>query len=156
MNKLRSLRKALKMTQEEAAEFLSVSRRSYQQYESGSDLPNSLKYQYMVERMSTKERIDEENGILSIDSIKAIVKNVLKGKNVNSCYLFGSYAYGGANRFSDVDLVIDADIHGLEFYGLVEELRESLHKKVDVVAVEELVQNKELISEVLRYGLKII
>jgi hypothetical protein len=38
------------------------------------------------------------------------------------CYLFGSYAKGKAKPTSDVDFLISADVRGLEFYGLVEEI----------------------------------
>ncbi|RKW34506.1 MAG: nucleotidyltransferase domain-containing protein, partial [Lachnospiraceae bacterium] len=74
---------------------------------------------------------------------------------VNFCYLFGSYAKGKAREDSDVDLLISADIKGLKFYGLVEDIRASLHKKVDALDVAQLKDNLELIEEVLKDGIKI-
>ena len=41
----------------------------------------------------------------------------------NYCVLFGSYAKGKAKETSDVDLLISADIKGLKFYGMVENLK---------------------------------
>ena len=49
------------------------------------------------------------------------------------CYLFGSYAKGKATEQSDVDLLISTKATGLRFYEIAERLRESLHKKVDLV-----------------------
>lgn len=43
----------------------------------------------------------------------------------------------------------------MDFYGLAEELREALLKKVDLLNIEQLNNNPELINEVLRDGVKI-
>ena len=39
---------------------------------------------------------------------------------------------------SDIDLLVSSDIKGLKFFGLVEELRQELHKKVDVLDISQL------------------
>lgn len=56
---------------------------------------------------------------------------------------------------SDVDLLISANVKGLKFYGLVEEIREALHKKVDVLEINQLKDNLELTQEILKDGIKI-
>ena len=71
------------------------------------------------------------------------------------CYLFGSYAKGYATEKSDVDLLVDTDITGLDFFGLVEEFRESLHKKVDLLRLEDIRDNKEILLEILKDGIKL-
>ena len=75
--------------------------------------------------------------------------------DVNFCYLFGSYAKEKAKPSSDVDLLISVNVKGLKFYGLVEELRTALHKKVDVLDINQLKNNMELIQEILKDGIKI-
>lgn len=52
-------------------------------------------------------------------------------------------------------MVISTDISGLRFYGLVEDLRTTLHKKLDVLNIQQLSENKDLIHEVLKDGIKI-
>lgn len=53
--------------------------------------------------------------------------------------VFGSMARGEADSASDVDLLVDivADVHGFDYFGLLEDLRraleELLDRKVDVV-----------------------
>ena len=54
-----------------------------------------------------------------------------------------------------MDLLISANIKGLKFYGLVEELRTVLHKKVDVLDMNQLKENLELTEEILKDGVKI-
>ena len=73
----------------------------------------------------------------------------------NYCYLFGSYAKGKATPVSDVDLLISTGLTGLKFYGLVEDIRTALHKKVDVLDVNQLNDNIKLINEILKDGVKI-
>ena len=71
------------------------------------------------------------------------------------CYLFGSYAKGKATQTSDVDLLISTNVKGLKFYGLVEEIRTALHKRVDVLDMNQLKDNIELTEEIFKDGIKI-
>ena len=75
--------------------------------------------------------------------------------NIIYCYLFGSYAKGTADEKSDVDLLISGTVSGLRFYELAEKLREKLHKRVDLLDVNQLMGNINLLNEVLSDGLKI-
>ena len=99
--------------------------------------------------------IDEEHGIIDIEYITEKCGNVFQKYDVNFCYLFGSYAKSKAKLTSDVDLLISANVKGLKFYGLVEEIREALHKKVDVLEINQLKDNLELTQEILKDGIKI-
>jgi predicted nucleotidyltransferase len=74
---------------------------------------------------------------------------------VEYCYLFGSYAKGTASEKSDVDLLVHTKLTGMSFFGLVEELREGLKKKVDVLDQKQIVNNFELVNEILKDGIKI-
>lgn len=46
--------------------------------------------------------------MLTIDQIKSAVAKVGKRYGIKNAYLFGSYARGDANQYSDVDVLIDA------------------------------------------------
>jgi len=153
MNELRETRIKKSLTQNEAAELLGISRRTYQKYES-TDVFDE-KYQYLLYKMKSKTVIDEYHGILSIDYIKAAVNDILKNYNIKSCYLFGSYAKGKAKETSDIDLMIDSDITGLDFYGLIEELRVRLNKKIDLLTLNSLSNNSAMLVEILKDGIKI-
>ncbi len=99
--------------------------------------------------------INEEYGVLTIEDITKKCTKVLSQYDVNFCYLFGSYAKGKETPTSDVDLLISADVKGLKFYGLVEELRLTFRKKVDVLDINQLKENIELTEEIFKDGLKI-
>lgn len=75
--------------------------------------------------------------------------------NISYAYLFGSYAKNKAKETSDVDLLVSADVKGLKFYGLVEKIKNTLQKKVDVLDINQLKENMDLLNEILRDGIKI-
>ena len=155
MSELKDLRIEKKMTQQEAANLVGISLRSYKSYENDEDKRESIKYRYIMEQLTKINFIDEEHGLLTVDDIRRKCSKVLEQYDVNFCYLFGSYAKGKETPSSDVDLLISANIKGLKFYGLVEELRTALQKRVDVLDMNQLKGNLELTEEILKDGVKI-
>lgn len=155
MSKLKDLRTEKKLTQQQVANLVGVSLRSYKSYENDEEKVGSLKYNYMLNKLSEINPVDEEHGIIDIEYIKKKCEKVFEKYDVDFCYLFGSYARGKANPISDVDLLISANVKGLKFYGLVEDIRIELHKKVDVLDVNQLKDNLDLMREILKDGVKI-
>lgn len=155
MSELKDLRIEKKMTQQEVADLVGISLRSYKSYENDEDKRESIKYRYIMEQLTKINFIDEEHGLLTVDDIRRKCSKVLEQYDVNFCYLFGSYAKGKETPASDVDLLISANIKGLKFYGLVEELRTALQKRVDVLDMNQLKGNLELTEEILKDGVKI-
>ena len=155
MGELKELRIEKKMTQQEVADLVGISLRSYKSYENDEKKRDSIKYKYIVEQLTKINYIDEEHGLLTIEDIKRKCSKVLEHYDVNFCYLFGSYAKGKETPTSDVDLLISANVKGLKFYGLVEELRVALQKKVDVLDMNQLKDNLELTEEIFKDGVKI-
>jgi predicted nucleotidyltransferase len=92
---------------------------------------------------------------LSIDDIKKKCSDIFKDYDISYCFLFGSYSKGIAKEDSDVDLLISSTVKGLKFYGLVEKVSNALHKKVDLLDMNQLVNNPELLNEILKDGIKI-
>lgn len=152
---LKRIRIEKKLTQQEVATLLGISLRSYKSYENDENKKNTIKYNYIFEKLQQINPINEEEGILEIEDIKRKCSNTFSAYKVEFCYLFGSYAKGKAKGTSDVDLLISVNLTGLKFFGLVEELRENLHKKVDVIDVNQLKDNIDLTKEILRDGIKI-
>ena len=91
----------------------------------------------------------------SKENTNKIRRNYNAKNKIALCYLFGSYAKGYATETSDVDLLIDTTITGLSFFGLIEEFREALHKKVDLLRLDDVKNNKELLLEIMKDGVKI-
>ena len=93
--------------------------------------------------------------MLSVEEIRKKILPVCQKYAISEAYLFGSYAKGKATEKSDVDLLVSSDVTGIQFYQLIEELREALHKRVDLLDSKQLLGNEPLLNEVLREGIKI-
>ena len=152
---LKELRKQKKMTQIECAKYLGIPVRTYQNYETDQSKASSMKYAFMMQKLEEYGFVDETHGILSVEQITDVCKNVFSDYDIEYCYLFGSYAKGKATEQSDVDLLIATSISGMRFYDLVESVREGLKKKVDVLKSEQLNGNPDLMNEILKDGVKI-
>ena len=152
---LRELRKLKGITQLEASRYVDIPLRTYSNYENDPAKQTTIKYEYIMNRLSSYGYIDEEHGILTVDEIKKACGEVLSKYPVEYCYLFGSYAKGRATPESDVDLFVCTRITGIQFFGLIEELRECLRKKVEVLNRDNVAANFELANEIFKDGIKI-
>ena len=155
MSSLKEARKAARLTQQEAARRAGISLRSYVTYENDPQKKDTLKYRYLLQELEQAGVVDEEHGLLTVDDITSTCQKVFSQYPVDYCYLFGSYAKGTATETSDIDLLVSTTVTGLIFYGLAEALRETLHKKVDLLDTNQLSENKDLMDAVLKEGIKI-
>lgn len=75
------------------------------------------------------------NRIYSISEIKQVIFPIAKRYGISSIYIFGSYARGDATAKSDVDIYIPSlpATMGLSYFGMYEDLKESLDKNIDIV-----------------------
>lgn len=152
---LKDLRLSKKYTQKQMASILGISLRSYKQYENDPSKRDTFKYKYLCNQIESLLKIDESHGVLLKEEIIEKVNDVFKNYDIEFCYLFGSYSRGEATPKSDVDLLVSTKITGMAFYGLAETLRESLHKNIDLLNVDQLLNNKELLNNILKEGIKI-
>ena len=152
---IKELRKIKGLTQSEVSEILAIPLRTYKRYEADENRINKIKYQYILNRLDEYNLIDEEHGILTIEQIRNVCSSIFKKYSVDFCYLFGSYSKGTSTEKSDIDLLVSMPIDGLKFYELIEELRENLKKKIDLLDISQLNNNNTLVQEILRDGVKI-
>ena len=69
MGELKNIRKEKKLTQQQAADLTGISLRSYKSYENDEDKSESIKYKYILQKLSEVNPIDEEHGILELADI---------------------------------------------------------------------------------------
>lgn len=155
MSELKQLRIAKNLTQKQASAILGISLRSYKSYENDAGKANTIKYRAMLQELEQHTCIDEEHGLLTLEDIKAACRQNLTEYDVKYCILFGSYAKGTPTPNSDVDLLISTSVSGLRFFGIAEGLRNTLHKKVDLLDVRQLHNNPALLDEILADGIKV-
>lgn len=155
---LLDIRKQFGLSQNEASQMLNVPLRTYVRYEADDNYGDALKRQMMIASIINKCEITETKGLLSIEQIKESLTKLFQEEykdTVEFCYLFGSYAKGYAKEDSDVDLCVSTSLTGLKFVGLSEDIRNVLHKKIDLIRFSNLENNLSLINEIMKDGVKI-
>ena len=155
---LKELRTEYNLTQKQASAILGMPERTYRRYEMDENYGNQLKRDALMNAIIKTYEITETNGLLTIEQIIKKVTNLFEDKykeQIDFCYLFGSYAKGCPKEDSDVDLYVSTSLVGLRFVGLIENLRQTLHKKVDVVRSSDLNNNVGLTNEIMKSGIKI-
>lgn len=152
---LQTLRKEKKLSQKEAAALLDISLRTYIRYEKDGPAQGAGRYQKYCLFLQNYEPITETRGLLSLEDIHRITGDILKHHGVTFAILFGSYAKGKAREDSDVDILILTKETGLAFFGLTEELRQALHKKVDLLDAKHIAEDPKMVLEILKTGVRI-
>ena len=66
--------------------------------------------------------------------------------------LFGSYARSAATSRSDVDLWVDSGLRGLSFFGLLEDVCQSLHCPVDLIDRADVIPGSPVDREIRATG----
>lgn len=96
-------------------------------------------------------------GVYTVEKIKDIVKPIADKYNVQSIYLFGSYARGEANENSDLDfLVFGGDKFKLtNIFALAEELRSAFQIQVDVFEINEINADSDFYSTIMNERLSV-
>ena len=92
--------------------------------------------------------------IYSIEDIKRMLNEVLKGTEVEKAVLFGSYAKNTPTQNSDIDILIDSNgkIKGLRFFAIIDLIREKFNKDVDILDRTEIDKNSKIEKEIEKTG----
>ncbi len=94
------------------------------------------------------------SNVYPIHEIQSRLKPVFDAAPVYRAVLFGSYAKGKATEDSDIDIVIDSrgELLNIEFYGVLEDITETLGKKVDLFEITEIKPNSPIYGEIQNQG----
>lgn len=156
MNEIRRKRKSLEITQLQAANACGVSLRTYQTYEETGII--NATYKEILKKLDEMGILDGSNFIASIRGIKLACRQLFPKEypEIKCAYLYGSYARGEATGKSDIDILVVIDKPmGLKYFGIAEDLKEMLHKEVDIQSYEQLVNNAPMLKDILVEGIKI-
>ncbi len=93
--------------------------------------------------------------IYTIDQIQGILDSVFKSYNIKKAVLFGSYNKKDANSESDIDILVDSGLKGLDFVGLIEDIRCAVDKDVDVFDVTHIEEGSLIDKEIQETGVLI-
>ena len=93
--------------------------------------------------------------VYDIAEIQRRLEPVFRANGVKSAVLFGSYAKGEAAVNSDIDIMVDSGLRGLDFVGLIEYVREALDKNVDLIDIHYVDRNSPIEKVVNSTGISI-
>lgn len=156
-NSIQALRENLGLTQTTLANRLNIPVKTIRNWEQQLREPSSYMTELVIDAMLRKQLdqhlVDDTNYIPSFLTIKEKVKSVVSHYNIDKVYLYGSYAKGNQTHLSDIDLYMVSDIDDLTYLGLLEDLRNSVNKRVDVLSNKTIKKDSPIEKEVERTGI---
>ena len=91
----------------------------------------------------------------TVSQLESLQRPVFERNGVRRATLFGSYAKGSASPASDVDLMVDSGLRGLAFFGLLEDVCQSLGCDVDLIDSTQILPDSRVAQEIRRTGVVI-
>ena len=152
---LKKIRENLNLTQADVSKMTDIPINTIRNWEQESRKPSEWTINLLIDRIlrevnEKQAYMDETTGILSFLSIKKHVSNVAKNYHIDRIFLFGSYVKGQATSYSDIDLYIESELYGLDYFEFIEILRETLQKKVEVLS-NKTIKTQSRISEEIKH-----
>ena len=102
-----------------------------------------------------KEGDRQMSEVYTIDRLKGVLTPVFKKNKVRKAILFGSYSKGQATAHSDVDLLVDSDLRGLAFFGLMDDVCSVLDCRVDLIDTHDIIPDSRVDREIRNTGVVI-
>lgn len=91
----------------------------------------------------------------TIVELKQVLTPIFKKHKVKKAILFGSYVKGTADTRSDVDLVVETDLKGWDFYGLLGDISGALRFPVDLIEKRTIEKGSDFEKEINNTGVTI-
>ena len=97
------------------------------------------------------------SAIYTTDEIKEKLLPIFDSAPIERAVLFGSYAKGEATLLSDIDILIDSNgkIKGIDFFGVLEDIVETLNIPVDLIEASQIVDGGRTQHEISETGVVI-
>jgi predicted nucleotidyltransferase len=96
-----------------------------------------------------------KGNVYTVNDIKEKLLPVFKKHNIKKAILFGSYAKGSADNRSDIDIMVDSNLRGLAFYGLLEDVVNTIGKSVDLLDKQQIKAESKVEQEINATGVVI-
>ncbi len=87
--------------------------------------------------------------------IQTMLAPIFADYGITRAVLFGSFAKGTATDKSDIDLLVESELHGLRFVGFMEAVRQKANRSVDIFDVSHIEKGSRLEREIEATGVTI-
>jgi predicted nucleotidyltransferase len=158
---IKKIRENIGLTQEQVSLLTGVPVKTLRNWEQEIRKPSEWTLDLIIDKillselkrnLELNEEGDDEKSILSFSTIKRSVGEVAKDLDIERIYLFGSYVNGDVSTLSDIDLYMESNLFGLEYFGVIERLRCKLHKKIDLLSNRTVIRDSNIYNEIMRTG----
>jgi len=143
------------LTQKDLSEITDIPLRTIENWESGKRTPSpwveKMVYSYLKQYPKNQYGIiTKTKGIYEVNQIKDALLPLTIKYDINKITLYGSYAKGKQEPLSDIDLVVDGNIKGIKFFGLLEDVNNALVKSVDLIHISQIDYNSDIYKNVMK------
>ena len=157
---LKAIRENLGLTQLEISNLIGIPVNTLRNWEQETRTPSEWILNLLIDRILRESNeqhsvVDESTSILSFLTIKKSVAKIAEQYDIKRIYLFGSYVKGQATASSDIDLYMESDLYGLEYFEFAEQLRGNLKKKVEVLSNKTIQEHSKIDEEIKKTGVLI-
>ena len=143
------------LTQKDLSEITDIPLRTIENWESGKRTPSpwveKMVFSYLKQYPKNQHGIvTKTKGIYEVNQIKEALLPLTFKYDINKIILYGSYAKGKQEPLSDIDLVVDGNIKGIKFFGLLEDVSNAFVKSVDLFHLSQINQNSDIYINVMK------
>ena len=143
------------LTQKDLSEITDIPLRTIENWESGKRTPSQwvekMVFSYLKQYPKNQHGIvTKTKGIYEVNQIKEALLPLTFKYDINKIILYGSYAKGKQEPLSDIDLVVDGNIKGIKFFGLLEDVSNAFVKSVDLIHLSQINQNSDIYINVMK------
>lgn len=96
-----------------------------------------------------------KKAVYSVVDIKKKLMPIFAKYKIKKAVLFGSYAKGVAQQNSDIDIMVESNLRGLAFYGLLEDVVNAVGKSVDLLDKSQIIGASKIQKEIDTTGVVI-
>ena len=93
--------------------------------------------------------------MLTAEDVRTRLYPIFEKNGTRKAVLFGSVARGAQQYGSDIDILVDSGLYGLQFFGLLEDVVNALGEQVDLIDERQLKAESEMRREIDRTGIVI-
>ena len=93
--------------------------------------------------------------IYTVADIKEKLMPIFDKYKMKKAVLFGSYTKGIARDNSDIDIMVDSNLRGLAFFGLLEDVVNAVGKSVDLLDKSQIINSSRIQREIEDTGVVI-
>ena len=152
---IKEARTEYRITQKDLSEITEIPLRTIENWESGKRKPSPWVTKLIVDNLENHPHneygiITKKKGFYTINQIKELMLPLTFKYEISKLILFGSYSKGVQDEGSDIDLVVDGTVKGLDFFGLLEDINRLFVKDVDLIHLSQIELNSFTFNEIMK------